>query len=42
MKLKQLIIQLVKFGFVGVIAAAIDVGVLVLFTEVFGADVLIS
>ena len=42
MKLKQLIIQLVKFGFVGVIAAALDVGVLVLFTEVFGADVLIS
>lgn len=42
MKLKQLIIQLVKFGFVGVIAAAIDVGVLVLFTEVFGTDVLIS
>ena len=42
MKLKQLIIQLVKFGFVGVIAAAIDVGVLVLFTEAFGADVLIS
>ena len=42
MKLKQLIIQIVKFGFVGVIAAAIDVGVLVLFTEVFGADVLIS
>lgn len=42
MKLKQLIIQLIKFGFVGVIAAAIDVGVLVLFTEVFGADVLIS
>lgn len=42
MKFKQLIIQLIKFGFVGVIAAAIDVGVLVLFTEVFGADVLIS
>lgn len=42
MKLKQLIIQLIKFEFVGVIAAAIDVGVLVLFTEVFGADVLIS
>lgn len=42
MKLKQLIIQLIKFGFVGVTAAIIDVGVLVLFTEVFGADVLIS
>lgn len=42
LKLKELIIQLIKFGFVGVTAAIIDVGVLVLFTEVIGVGVLIS
>ena len=42
MSSKNLIIQIIKFGFVGIIAAIIDVGLLALFNEVFRIDVLIS
>ena len=34
--------QLIRFGIVGVIAAAVDVGTLVLLTELFGLPVLLS
>ena len=37
-----MLLQLVKFGIVGVIAAVIDVGVLVMLKELFGVDVLIA
>jgi putative flippase GtrA len=37
-----LLLQLIKFGIVGVIAAGVDVGVLVLLRETFNVDVLIS
>ena len=40
--MKKLIIQLIKFGIVGVIAAVIDVGVLVLLKELFNMNVLIA
>ena len=42
MKAKNLILQIIKFGFVGIVAAAIDVGVLVLCSDVLNIDVLIS
>ena len=37
-----MILQLIKFGIVGVIAAIVDVGVLVVFKELFCFDVLLS
>ena len=40
--MKKLIIQLIKFGIVGVIATLIDLGVLMLLTELLNVDVLIS
>ena len=39
---KKLIIQLIKFGIVGVIAAVIDVGVLMFLKEMLGDDVLVA
>ena len=39
---KKLIVQLIKFGIVGVIAAVIDFGVLTLLKEVLHIDVLIA
>ena len=42
MKKRELLIQLIKFGIVGVIAAVTDVGVLVLLTEIFSLGVLLS
>lgn len=41
-KLKKLIIQLFKFGIVGVIAFVVDYGFMVLFTEVFGVHYMAS
>ena len=40
--MKKLIIQLFKFGIVGVIALLIDVGVLLILREIFNMDVLIA
>ena len=40
--MKKLIIQLIKFGIVGVIATVVDLGVLMLLKEILGIDVLIS
>lgn len=40
--MKKLIAQFMKFGVVGVIAFAIDFGLLVLLTEVFGVNYLVS
>ena len=40
--MKKLIIQLVKFGVVGVIATVIDFGVLTLLKEVMHVDVLVA
>ena len=40
--MKKLIIQLIKFGVVGVIATIIDFGVLILLKEVLGVYVLIA
>ena len=40
--MKKLIAQVLKFGVVGVIAFAIDYGVLILLTEVFGLYYLLS
>lgn len=40
--MKRLIAQIMKFGVVGVIAFAIDYGLLVFLTEVFGIDYLVS
>lgn len=40
--MKKLIIQLIKFGIVGVIATVIDVGVLMLLKEIVHMDVLIA
>lgn len=40
--MKKLIAQFMKFGVVGVIAFVIDFGLLVLLTEVFGVNYLVS
>ena len=40
--MKKLIIQLIKFGIVGVIATIIDFAVLIFLKEVFKADVLLA
>ena len=40
--MKKLIAQLMKFGVVGVIAFAIDYGLMVLLTEAFGVNYLLS
>ena len=40
--MKKLIIQLIKFGIVGVIATVIDFGVLMFFKEIIHLDVLIA
>ena len=40
--MKKLIEQIMKFGIVGVIAFVIDYGLMVLLTEVFGVNYLIS
>ena len=40
--MKNLIVQLIKFGIVGIIAAVIDFGVLFLLKGIFRADVLIA
>lgn len=40
--MKKLIAQLMKFGVVGVIAFIIDYGLMVLLTEAFGVDYLVS
>lgn len=42
LKIKNLIIQIIKFGFVGVIAFVIDIGILMLLSEIFHIDVLVS
>lgn len=41
-KLAGLLIQLVKFGIVGVISTLLDYGLMILFTEVFGIYYLLS
>lgn len=41
-QMKELLIQLIKFGIVGVVATIIDFGVLMLLTEIGGADVLVA
>jgi len=40
--MKKLILQIIKFGFVGVIAAIIDVGLLVILNEKIHIDVLVA
>ena len=40
--MKKLIIQLIKFGIVGVVATVIDLGVLMLLKEIIHLDVLIA
>ena len=40
--MKKLIIQLIKFGIVGVVATVIDFGVLMFLTEILHIDVLVS
>ncbi len=40
--MQKLLAQIVKFGIVGVIAFAIDFGVLVFLTEVFGLNPVVS
>lgn len=40
--MKKLIIQLIKFGLVGVVATVIDLAVLMLLTEVVHMDVLVA
>lgn len=40
--MKKLIIQLIKFGIVGVIATIIDFGVLILLKEIFNVNVLVA
>ena len=40
--MKKLLLQLIKFGIVGVIAAIVDVGLLVVLNEIFYVDVILS
>ena len=40
--MKELIIQLIKFGIVGVVATVIDFGTLMILTEIMNIDVLVS
>ena len=40
--MKNLILQIMKFGFVGVLCFAIDYGLMIFLTEVFGISYLIS
>ena len=40
--MKKLIVQLIKFGIVGVIATVVDVGVLTVLKELFDVDVMIA
>ena len=40
--MKNLILQIIKFGIVGVVATVVDVGVLTLLTEVFHVDILLA
>ena len=40
--MKNLLIQLIKFGIVGVIAAVIDFGVLMFLKEILNMDVLVA
>lgn len=40
--MKKLIVQLIKFGIVGVIATVVDVGVLAVLKECFSVDVMIA
>lgn len=40
--MKKLIAQIMKFGIIGVIAFAIDYGLLILLTEAFGIEYLVS
>lgn len=42
MNLKKLLIQIIKFGFVGIVAAIVDVALLVLLKEIFHIDIIIS
>ena len=41
-QMKELLIQLIKFGIVGVVATIIDFGVLMLLTEIGGVDILVA
>ena len=40
--MKKLFVQIIKFGFVGIVASVIDVGILMLLKEAFHVDELIS
>ena len=42
MELKKLILQIIKFGFVGIAASVVDVGLLILLNEVIHMDVIVS
>ena len=42
MKLKKLILQIIKFGFVGIAASVVDVGLLILLNEVIHIDIIVS
>jgi len=42
MNIKKLMFQIIKFGIVGIIAAIVDVGLLMVFKELLSIDVLIS
>lgn len=42
MELKKLILQIIKFGFVGIAASVVDVGLLILLNEVIHIDVIVS
>ena len=42
MKLKKLILQIIKFGFVGIAASVVDVGLLILLKETMHIDVTVS
>jgi len=39
---RKLVFQIIKFGFVGLIASIIDVGLLTFFSEVLNVDVIVS